>query len=511
MQALRRVGQRVPPPHGLLGRTDRRIRVRMRPLLAVVPCRGGSKRIPRKWSALVAGKPLLQHTIDTARAAQSITRLVVSTEDPAIAAYARLRGVEVHNRPAWLAEDDVPLADVVADLVNALGWSGDVAVLQPTCPLLKSETIDRRVSDWRRLGADWGITVAPERHIIWQNDAPIVARLNSQQIEGVWRETGALQLFTARAAQGVISTRAAIPIDPAEALDIDTHADLAAARQALGRRTILFHVVASDEKGSGHLRRCLQLSDVLAHHDVVWSLVSPLEGWARAEAERHGIRFWFQDEIHPDLVVIDCLDRAEYWLRHYASGGTPTVVFEPDGANTRFADLVIDEFASPELTILRPEFLCLPPHVVRNSADRVLVTFGGTDPTGMNDRVSRIVRHGADAFVDVPIPGRSMAEAMRQADLVVTSQGRTVHEAAAVGVPCLSIAVNERESRHSQLPGVVYLGLAHTLSDAAILDTVNRLLGSYTLRREMSTTSSRAIDGRGLARVVRRIEELLCD
>ena len=49
--------------------------------LAVIPCRVGSKRIPRKWSALVAGKPLLQHTIDIARAAKTITRLVVSTED----------------------------------------------------------------------------------------------------------------------------------------------------------------------------------------------------------------------------------------------------------------------------------------------------------------------------------------------------------------------------------------------------------------------------------------------
>src|SRR5690606_23522811 len=126
-------------------------------------------------------------------------------------------------------------------------------------------------AEWRQTGADWAITATPEAHILWHYGKPITPRLNSQQLLaenlGPQRESGAVQLFTNRAALGVTNTRVTIPIDPAEALDIDTHADLAAARQALGRKAILFHVVASDEKGSGHLRRCLQLSDALAHHD----------------------------------------------------------------------------------------------------------------------------------------------------------------------------------------------------------------------------------------------------
>lgn len=488
-----------------------------RPLLAIIPVRGQSKRIPRKWAADVNGKPLLQHTIDTARAASVITRLVVSSEDPTIQAYARLRGVEVIDRPAELADDTATIADVVRHVVEATGWEHDIVVLQPTCPLLRPETVDRVVADWRHGGADWAITASPERHLYWHYGKPLTPRLNSQELAdegfGPWRESGATQLFTDRAAQGDVRRGTIIPIDSAEALDIDTHADLAAARQALGRRTILFHVVASDEKGSGHLRRCLQLSDALGHHDVWWDQTG-LEGWAIAVAEQHGVR-WAEAPDSPDLAVIDCLDGADRLAPLYASHGVPTVVFEPDGAVRagRFADLVLDEFSDPHLSVLRPEFLCLPPYEVRERADHVLVSFGGTDPTGMNERVRRLLNHGADATVSVAHAGRqvSMAERMCWADLVVTSQGRTVHEAAAVGVPCLSIAVNERESRHARLPGVVYLGLAHTLSDAAILDAVNRLLGSYTLRVEMSTTSSRVIDGRGLSRVTRMIEGLLCD
>lgn len=487
-----------------------------RPLLAVIPVRGGSRRIPRKWAQPVNGKPLLQHTIDCARAAQGIDRLVVCTEDKAAASYARLRNVEVTPRPVHLAADDVPLSDVAHWVLNGLDDQNvDLAIIQPTCPLLKPETLSYAIEEWRRLRFDWMITVAADPHIFWQDGRPLTPRLQSQDLAEsprvIHRESGAVQFGTADYwRDGLAPIRGMIPIPADEALDIDTYADLETARAVLGRRIIGFHVVASDEKGSGHLRRCLQLSDALAHHDVRWFPAS-LEAWALHEVDRHGFRMSVKDA--PDLIVIDALEDADRLVPIYASRGIPTVVFEPDGAPRarRFADLVIDEFDDPRWTILRPEFACLPPHEMQPNGTRVLVTFGGTDPSGMNDRVQRILRHGADAEVQVAMSGLpgSMAEKMRWADLVVTSQGRTVHEAAAVGVPCLSIAVNERESRHAKLDGVVYLGLAHTLSDAAILDTVNRLLLSPALRAEMSRTASKQIDGKGLERVVFEIERLL--
>lgn len=484
-----------------------------RPLLAVIPVRGGSKRLRRKWAAEVNGRPLLQHAIDCARAAEGIDRLVVCTEDPAVASYARLRGVEVLDRPSTLAADDVPLRRVARWVATETAWQGDLALLQATCPLLRPETLTAAIKKFRREAYDWSIAVAPEPHLFWQNRRPLTPRVNGQQIDptaGLFRESGAVQIGTATFWRTGIGITTTFPIPADEALDIDTYADLEAARAVLGLRTIVFHVVASDEKGSGHLRRCLQLSDALAHHDVWWNDAA-MEAWARHDAAGHGIRFAGNE---PDLVVIDALAKAEGLTPQYATLGIPTVVFEPDGAPRarRFADLVFDEFDDPRWTILRPEFACLPPYDVRTRADRALVSFGGTDPTGMNERVSRILQHGADLteleVAAARTPG-SMAEKMRRADLVITSQGRTVHEAAAVGVPCLSIAVNERESRHAQLPGVVYLGLAHTLSDAAILDAVNRLLGSPAIRAEMSRTASQAIDGKGLRRVVRKIEDLL--
>lgn len=110
--------------------------------LALIPARGGSKGIPRKNLAEVAGKPLIQWTIEAAQGASSIDRVVVSTDDDEIAAAV---GVEVLRRPAELAQDDTPMAAVVRHAVDEL--APDVVVLlQPTSPLRTARHIDEAVA-----------------------------------------------------------------------------------------------------------------------------------------------------------------------------------------------------------------------------------------------------------------------------------------------------------------------------------------------------------------------------
>lgn len=511
--------------------TDRR----ERPILCVIPARGGSKTIPRKVLQPIDGAPLLLRTYETISRSGVADRIVVSTEDAEIASVCRLRGIEVVDRPVELAQDCSTIADVSAHTVQTLGWDGLLLVAQPTCPLLSVDTIVAFVQRFRQCTFDWAIGTTAEPHIFWQDGHPLVHRDNRQQLAAdprcVQRETGALQIMTAEYARTGKGLRTTFPIPADEALDIDTYADLEAARHALGRRTILFHVVASDEKGSGHLRRCLRLSEALGHHNVVWQTYG-LEAWALAEAERRGVKFVGDSRVC-DLAVIDALDEADRLAPRYAAAGIPTVVLEPDGARRthRFADVVIDEFADPKWTVLRPEFLNLPARTVAEKGTKVLVTFGGTDPAGLNARVAAMLGYGTDAEVRViqspaaaeiqPYPKRTscgratvvrdanMAEEMCWADLVVTGQGRTVAEAVACGVPVVSLAQNERESRHAKLPGVLYLGLWAAVSDEALLRTVNRLLDNPILRAEMAGTARASVDGKGVDRICFEVERLL--
>ena len=78
-------------------------------VLGVVPARGGSKSIPRKNARLLGGHPLLAYSIAAGLGACSVTRLIVSTDNPELAEIAKQYGAEVpFLRPAELAGDDTP-------------------------------------------------------------------------------------------------------------------------------------------------------------------------------------------------------------------------------------------------------------------------------------------------------------------------------------------------------------------------------------------------------------------
>jgi N-acylneuraminate cytidylyltransferase len=112
-------------------------------LLALIPARGGSKGICRKNTKPLAGKPLLGWTIDTARQAGSVDRIVVSTEDDEIAAIARDLGAEVpFMRPAALSLDDTPGIEPVIHALEQLPEFDWVLLLQPTSPLRSIEDIE---------------------------------------------------------------------------------------------------------------------------------------------------------------------------------------------------------------------------------------------------------------------------------------------------------------------------------------------------------------------------------
>jgi len=115
--------------------------------LAVIPARGGSKRVPRKNIREVGGKPLIAHTIQDAEDADLVDRAIVSTDDDEIARVSRDYGAEVpFLRPPELATDTVGLADTIT---HALKWVDkgrnqydSICVLQATAPLRTSEDID---------------------------------------------------------------------------------------------------------------------------------------------------------------------------------------------------------------------------------------------------------------------------------------------------------------------------------------------------------------------------------
>lgn len=115
-------------------------------ILGVIPARGGSKGIPRKNIQLLAGRPLLAHTIRQAAAVPELDLTVVSTDDEEITAMAREYDMRVVRRPDNLATDSAPTEWALIHALDHLAQTGAgdfdyIVVLEPTSPLRRPETI----------------------------------------------------------------------------------------------------------------------------------------------------------------------------------------------------------------------------------------------------------------------------------------------------------------------------------------------------------------------------------
>ncbi len=118
---------------------------------AIIPARGGSKRVPRKNLKELCGKPLIAWTIEEAKKSAYLDRVIVSTDDEEIAALARSLGAEVpYTRPAEMSTDEA--RDYLV-FEHALSWmeehegkTPDMLVqLRPTSPLRTVEHIDATI------------------------------------------------------------------------------------------------------------------------------------------------------------------------------------------------------------------------------------------------------------------------------------------------------------------------------------------------------------------------------
>lgn len=529
------------------------------PLLAIVPARGDSRGVPNKNLRSLGGRPLVAHTLEAVAAAGVATRLVLSSEHEPMLRWAALHGHEVHERPAELAGDGVPLSAVAAQLADELDWTGDVAVFPPSAPFRSVGSIERAVAAFRdpaaRDAVDSLASAVRERHPFWLDEHGDLAR--ARPLPGVLRETGSIQLVRAaalRSGRELVTTRHVLfETPPDEGLTIESNEDLVLARRRIGRGTVVFRLRANARVGSGHIYHCLQLADELADQQLCFLLVD-CDPFVATLIEEHGyphraetdlardLDALASDGVGPKLVVNDVLDTSEREVLAQRAAGYRVVNVEDLGPGARLADWVVNALYAPDETAgvhvstgsayatLRTEFLHLPPKEIRALPRRVLISFGGTDPGRLGPRCARllqgrladveirvVVGHGSGGEdfppgIDVARHVRSMAAEMIEADLVLTSAGRTVYEAAATGTPVAVLAQGARDATHAHLSytsGVVFLGIGPLVDDAHVVGVVERLLADHVLRQELSERLRDSIDDRGALRIAHRIRGLL--
>lgn len=144
-------------------------------VIALIPARGGSKRLPRKNVLPLNGKPLIAWSIDAANNCPYIDKVLVSTDDQEIADVALQFGAEVPElRPEHLASDTAKTESVLIYTLEKFGKGDEILVLlQPTSPLRTTQHINEALELFIEKQALSVVSVTPCEHSpLWSNTLP---------------------------------------------------------------------------------------------------------------------------------------------------------------------------------------------------------------------------------------------------------------------------------------------------------------------------------------------------
>ena len=221
-----------------------------RKVLALIPARGGSKGLPGKNLMPMNGRPLIDFSVQAARASRHVDRVVVSSDDEAILAAARACGAETpFVRPAALATDEASTFAVAEHALSCLPGYDVLVLLQPTSPLRTAADIDGALEGMAVAGAGSCVSVCPvgqSPYWMYRLGAGDVLQPVLAPPPGVSRRQDLPPVYTLNGAVYVadcarlLAERAFVAADtvawvmPAErSIDIDTAADFEAFRQAV--------------------------------------------------------------------------------------------------------------------------------------------------------------------------------------------------------------------------------------------------------------------------------------
>lgn len=213
--------------------------------LAIIPARGGSKRIPRKNIRLFAGQPMIAWSIQAALQSQCFDRIIVSTDDAEIAEVATTYGAEVpFIRPANLADDHTGTIPVIAHAIAWHNLSGEeateVCCIYATAPFVQANDIQRGLQILQASRAKYALSVTsyafpiqrairitPDERIEMLHPEHFNTR--SQDLPEAWHDAG--QFYWGRAQawlQGIplfSNDAAPVPLPRHRVQDIDTPED----------------------------------------------------------------------------------------------------------------------------------------------------------------------------------------------------------------------------------------------------------------------------------------------
>jgi spore coat polysaccharide biosynthesis predicted glycosyltransferase SpsG len=325
------------------------------------------------------------------------------------------------------------------------------------------------------------------------------------------------------------------------------------------KKKILVRVDGSKDIGLGHVYNMIT---ILKHYrNPIFLIVMNKNkklGHTKFEKFNFDVKF-YSDKIElkkiiskfePNIIFNDILNtKSEYmkWLKQFNS---MIVNFEDLGIGKKYADLVFNpiyyskkniknHYYGEKYACVREEFRNPDRNKIRKNVKKVVITFGGTDPTNKTNQILKIINNSSlskiefnviiglgytkkdylkkiinnmriDGFkINIIEKTDNISDYVRDCDFAITSNGRTVFEIAAMRIPMISIAVNERERTHSFVrysKSGFYLNVQKTLDEKSLLNCINQMLEIETRKKFVKNMKKTGILN-GIELVIKIIEQ----
>ena len=483
-------------------------------VLAVIPARAGSKGIPNKNIRIIGGHPLIYYSIRNALNSKFVTDVVVTTDSPEVKIIASQMGAKVRWRDPRLCGDSITLDAVVDDAVDRTIVWDYIVTMQPTSPTLSVQTLDAAIQYTIDNELDTVISAINAPHLSWGvKDGKKVPnykeRLNRQYLPPCYMETGAFVI--SRASVVTEKTRIGEKVDvyevpENESQDVDTFSDLRSVASLLNKNKVAIYVNGNNKRGIGHIYRALELADEFYSKPDIYYDINQTDPKVFGRTTHNlipvdGIAELFDvcRKEQYDTFINDILTTSIDYMIGLRSvlPKAKIINFEDDGEGQIKADLVFNALysetdlpqvkAGDQYYISGKTFMFYEPITIKDTVQRVFISFGGADPQNYSDRLLHMIcKEEYSAYHFIVVLGRAknnvetlleynkydnievlydvanMPELMISCDMGITSRGRTGYELCMLGIPSIAMAQNQREEKHGFVcneNGFTYIGL----------------------------------------------------
>lgn len=475
-------------------------------LILIIARASGTKEVSRQNLRLVNEKPLLFYILKTASACKNCSTFV-STDSGEIEAYSKFYGVETIKRPKQLTKDHTTLEDIAIDALKKLRKKGfsfkKCLIIHPHFPLIKKQTINKFFSKLDK--KIWVISGFENESKSKKHFAYFKKRNNHSRLIQIPDHVVEIKKIVSFDCETLLNKKTfgkkiyGLEISKEEIFSPSNYHDFASLESMMNRKKIIVRVDGDKNIGLGHVYNMLTILNNIRNEDILILMNAKKNlGYKKFKEHLYNVKFFSKsnefwkhvEEFKPDIIFNDILNTASNYVKNLKSRGIFVVNFEDLGVGRKYADLVFNpifenktqlknEFYGSKYACVREEFRIFKRKALRSEVKKIGITFGGVDKNNNTCKVLSIINQfqmlknveievilglgymhktmlnriigkmkDKDYKINFTEKADMLSKHLVDCDFVITSNGRTVFELAALEIPIISLSVNQREKQH---------------------------------------------------------------